>query len=786
MRAYDVVSSLARRAWNWILWLWGVVSIWCVRQWQAMRPGPEVRRAWIWGLFLFTLGWTTFLGHEMRFGFGDWLDGLTGAVIGAALFFAVSGVLWLVFRILRWLLRVAPTWPLAVFCFVALFVGSMWPTPLAGLLLALSAAGLASSLVSLIRGGYGSMPYQRKIATVSILVLTAGFFGAATWLFLWPGFEKDMADAPLSSQPKVASLELPDPSAKGPFQVLQVAYSPGKDRHRKEFSNGFLPSRTVDGSKLLKGPESWHAWLYKWYWGFDTKAMPLNARVWQPDGPGPFPLVLCVHGNHLAQDFSDPGYAYLGELFASRGYIFASIDENFINSSWTDGLNQKEPATRGWLLLEHLKLFREWNGTKGHRFEGKVDLDRIALMGHSRGGEAVATAAAFNRLPAFPGDATQRFDYNFNIRALIAIAPADGQYKPAGVDRPLRDVNYFVIHGGYDGDVTSFVGSKQFNRTSLTDAFPGFKSELWIYRANHGQFNTVWGADDNGPPFGWLMNRKPLLSGEQQRQIAKVYFSAFLEATLKGRDEYRALFQDYRAGSKWLPDTTYVNRYADAGRKVVAGFDEDFNVESATIPGASLHGEKLALWKEQRTELRHGDRGNNAVYLGWRESGVSSYTLRIPVELAKQLSADAVLSFDLADTNEDPPEPPGKDDDAKKKKEEKKPKNDKKRPAPLDFDIELETGDGKVSRLPLSTIGPVYKPFHIEYAKFNWLGFGRDDKDTEAVLQRYAVPLGRFPGLAAPKDLREVRFRFNRSKEGVIVLDNLGFEKLAPAAISGS
>jgi ATP-dependent Lon protease len=61
--------------------------------------------------------------------------------------------------------------------------------------------------------------------------------------------------------------------------------------------------------------------------------MPLNGRVWYPDGPGPFPLVLIVHGNHNMKDFSDPGYGYLGELLASRGYIFASIDENFIDTT---------------------------------------------------------------------------------------------------------------------------------------------------------------------------------------------------------------------------------------------------------------------------------------------------------------------------------------------------------------------------------------------------------------------------------------------------------------------
>ena len=39
------------------------------------------------------------------------------------------------------------------------------------------------------------------------------------------------------------------------------------------------------------------------------------------EGAGPFPLVLIVHGNHDMAEFSDPGYEYLGELLASRGFI---------------------------------------------------------------------------------------------------------------------------------------------------------------------------------------------------------------------------------------------------------------------------------------------------------------------------------------------------------------------------------------------------------------------------------------------------------------------------------
>ena len=89
------VVQLSRSVWRWVAWLAGVVKSWWVRQWRAILPGPEVRRAWILALLVLTIAWTAFLGYEMRFGFGAWLDGLTGAALGVILFFAGGGVLWL-------------------------------------------------------------------------------------------------------------------------------------------------------------------------------------------------------------------------------------------------------------------------------------------------------------------------------------------------------------------------------------------------------------------------------------------------------------------------------------------------------------------------------------------------------------------------------------------------------------------------------------------------------------------------------------------------------------------
>ena len=135
--------------------------------------------------------------------------------------------------------------------------------------------------------------------------------------------------------------------------------------------------------------------------------------------------MLIVHGNHSMEEFSEPGYKYLGQLLASRGFILVSIDENFLNSSISDALLSPPGASTGlkgendaraWLLLEHFRLWREWTEKDDNPFFGIVDWNNLSLIGHSRGGEAVATAAAFNRLPFYPENALIQFDYGFNIQ----------------------------------------------------------------------------------------------------------------------------------------------------------------------------------------------------------------------------------------------------------------------------------------------------------------------------------------------------------------------------------
>ena len=149
--------------------------------------------------------------------------------------------------------------------------------------------------------------------------------------------------------------------------------------------------------------------------------------------------------------------------------------------------------------MKHLAAWHTWNETRGNPFYRKVDLSNIALIGHSRGGKAIAHAAAFNKLTHFPDDATIRFKVNFSIKSLIAIAPIDGQYKLANQPVPLEKVNYLVLQESHDSDLYFFAGFRPYRRVKFTDGQYWIKSALYIYRANHGQFNTGWGATTGAP-----------------------------------------------------------------------------------------------------------------------------------------------------------------------------------------------------------------------------------------------------------------------------------------------
>jgi hypothetical protein len=93
-----------------------------------------------------------------------------------------------------------------------------------------------------------------------------------------------------------AGLTAQDPAEPGPYRVKKLFYGAGTDVRQPEYGPSVaIKTHTVDGSDFFKDFDGWKRWARR---KFDEDKLPLNARVWYPDGFGPFPLVLIVHGNH--------------------------------------------------------------------------------------------------------------------------------------------------------------------------------------------------------------------------------------------------------------------------------------------------------------------------------------------------------------------------------------------------------------------------------------------------------------------------------------------------------
>ncbi|MBM3694826.1 MAG: hypothetical protein FJW79_02675 [Actinobacteria bacterium] len=279
------------------------------------------------------------------------------------------------------------------------------------------------------------------------------------------------------------------------------------------------------------------------------------ADVIAPVGaPTPQPLVLFLHGRHSTCYSLDPapfvtgdwpcppgtlpipshrGYRYVAELLASQGYLTVSISANGINGQdWAaaDG----GATARSALIRHHLRLWAGWNATGGDPwggiFKGAVDMKKVILVGHSRGGEGVERAA----IDSAP-------DAGYTIVGLVPIGPtAFGRQVPAGIATA-------VILPYCDGDVVDLQGQQYIDQSRDLTHDRALRSSVLAIGTNHNFFNTEWTpglaaapADDD-----WLWagpSDEPTcgpdgpgrLTPQEQQKVGATYIAALARAALRG------------------------------------------------------------------------------------------------------------------------------------------------------------------------------------------------------------------------------------------------------------
>lgn len=726
---------------------------------DTLTPSSKTKKLlWVPAIALVALAGAYF-NVISQSGAGFWPDVLAGALVAVLLAILLAASLLLTKILIQRVGRHLGLLP------VAAAITAYW-------LLEHIGGGFAYALVAILFiGGYlltlALIFLQQKrwiVASVSLLLGGWLTLSMANWFMQEQSSVSPVAELSQSYQSTDGEALL----EAGSYAVDHFTYGSGSDKRRADYAeNARFQTESVDGSVMLGSWSGWRGRMRTRAWGFAADELPLNGHVWypQPSSPsGPMPLTLIVHGNSNMFNRSELGYAWLAEHLASRGHIVVSVDQNFLNGGGFlyDGLAPENDA-RGWLLLEHLKQWQQWNDEPEHPLYDQVDMERITLMGHSRGGEAVYLAGVFNQLAYYPDDATLSFEYNFGITGIVAIAPVDGQFRPAGKSAVLSDVNFFTIHGGHDGDAFFFHGDRQFYRAQPDYSQAQFKASLYLHHANHGQFNTQWGERDYPGLYGQALNTAVLMSGEEQRQAAKGYFTAFVEYD---QQQGAGLFCDPQRAGTILPTDIVIARCQTETRTILADFEDGLDITQG-MGDTEILGDGLAVWKEGRLPFRQGNRERGGVWLGWEAptdtDDAAFYELRFPTGTI----SGQTLHFELAQLDQDPP---GYEGDRAGL-----------RPA-ADFIIELEDAAGQTVQRHISEFGGVVPPLparHVREEKLLGLfsleqvmsSVFRHHLVTEAVMQTISVPLVEFDGLNL-EEITAIRLIFDQGA-AVIIVDEI-------------
>lgn len=509
----------------------------------------------------------------------------------------------------------------------------------------------------------------------------------------------------------------------------------------------------------------------------------VRGKVYSPKGAaGARPLVIFLHGRHQVcyGDTTEPsekpwpcakgekpipsykGYDGPAKALASNGYQVVSISANAING-WDSDVVDTGAQARAELILDHLDLWKKWStvggGPFGSKFVGKVDLNNVGLMGHSRGGEGVARAAVLN---ADRGG-------KYGVRAVLPLAPTD--FARATVP----GVAMSVILPYCDGDVSDLQGQKFYDDTRYSvagDTAP--RSTVTVLGANHNFFNTEWTpgqseapsnddwyGDDNDKTSPCGSKYAGRLTPKQQQAVGTAYVAGFFRLQLGHEKQFFGLLDgsNSRAASAGNSVVRVVSQAPAGSRRDLNHFDQPlpYGAVSGSAKATVCAGVDAPAGRVAAATPKCVKNEDSSQSPHWVEAYLAAKTPTMAVTKLTWTGRNGVVRVNLTAAQRDvrryaalsfraAPDPAGA------------PKTD--------LSIRVVDGKGKAVSIPASSLGDAL----VRMPGSNDSGLPKN------LLRTVRIPVSLLKGIDL-RDVRAVELRTDRVASGSVFVSDLAFSK---------
>ena len=256
---------------------------------------------------------------------------------------------------------------------------------------------------------------------------------------------------------------------------------------------------------------------------FYTMPVRLQGVLAVPEGEGPFPVAVIVHGSYEfctalggeADVYPCPpeddlhqyqGFSYLAGSLASRGYLTIVPD---ISAEYNNGFGEPIFAQRAIQIIEaHLSAML--NDDIVSEAATKADMDRLVVVSHSRGGPLAVS---------YINDDTYAMH---EVSALAMLTPA---FLYPGMTIPENLPTALVI-SECDGDV----GTEQplsYLTEQLLPLRPAITTIVTVPGGTHNAFSTQLDADPRA-----VCEAAEIMDPQAQREFASQFLPDYLDMAL--------------------------------------------------------------------------------------------------------------------------------------------------------------------------------------------------------------------------------------------------------------